>query len=73
MFIFEGTVLWTLEAKDDDNDDIIIRHPDYDTESRHLVTIRQTVSQNGLASAEIILNQTLDRDFVCSFGLFNPT
>lgn len=57
-------MLWTLKAKDDDNDEITIRHPDYETESRHLVTIRQNVTERGFAAADIILNQTLDRDYV---------
>lgn len=68
-----GTVLWTLEARDDDGDLMVIRFPEEETESKYLVVIRQTVSQNGLAAAEIILNQTLDRDYVCAQLHFHKT
>lgn len=59
-----GSVLWTLQAQDEDGDDIIIRFPDYETESKHLVIIMQKTSTNGVAAADIILNHTLDRDYV---------
>jgi len=62
---FSGTVLWTLRVQDEDGDTVTIGYPDYDAESKTLVRIRQTSSANGNASAEIVLNTTLDRDYVC--------
>ncbi|XP_052778015.1 cadherin-related family member 1-like [Mya arenaria] len=58
-----GTVLWTLKAMDEDGDDVIIGYPEYEAESKTLVTIRQTIRTNGNASADIILDKILDRDY----------
>ena len=59
-----GTVLRILEAIDSDNDTITIRFPVYETESKSLITINQTSSSPGLASAELRLKTGLDRDYV---------
>ena len=53
-----------LEATDPDNDTITIRFPVYETESKTLLTIRQTTNEPGIANAELVLKTELDRDYV---------
>ena len=59
-----GTVIGTVSATDPDNDYIMIRFPVYETESKSLIVINQTTNEPGQASAELILNTKLDRDYV---------
>lgn len=58
-----GKVLTVLEASDDDDDNLVIRFPDFDTEAQTLVSINQTDFGPGYAAASIILKQKLDRDY----------
>ena len=59
-----GTVIGTLIAEDADGDDVTIRFPDYETESRALLEIHQTQTGPTVAYAELILKTKLDRDYV---------